>query len=233
MGQILNFKKSILSTEWKKKYDDLMYRFHELYEDCDKCLEEGYKLYGGALELIDVEPLYIVKIVHLIGIIRTERIIETGEKDLDVIYFIKNHRYLIQDEYRKRHSEWLEAKSLSLNDDKYLNSAIHIYMDLLKYFKDIINQSKNEAEFIKQNQNYACMKMELADIYRRKKNKILSKKYAAESINIYMELFLNNNIGKNELKDYYNRFKNISELNNNYDEINRIDEILVSNEIAL
>ena len=49
----------------------------------------------------------------------------------------------------------------------------------------------------------------------------------------YMELYAEKHISKKELEDYYTRFKKIAEVSCSIEDINKIDEIMSSNKIAL
>lgn len=226
---------SLIIKRLTKEYERLHKRFHIDYVDIDECLEEAYKLYEeleGTKETVIDKNLYFKTLFFIINI-RCERMIETKEDDLDLIYFIKNCYKYTQSEYDEVHLKFMEAKCLSLNSVA-LDKVIYIYKETEIYYLNLIgNTNINKEELFKQIQNISNLRLELSEIYNKTNNILKSSVYAIKSIIGFIDLYIEQNISLECLRDTYKRFLKIVKINNKIEDIQQIDRLLNKYDIVL
>ena len=212
MENVRVFKSKGLENKWLEKFEDLKYRFHDLFEDANKCLNEAYDLYKEVDSIFGYNKDFFFKIIHCISNIRSEIVIESEGKleDIDLIYFIRNNMWCAKTEYQNKQLKWMEAKALSLNGSEFLNSAIHIYKELISYFKGLVGNVENEEELKKQLFNLGTLYIEIAELYKRSSNESLSSKYAELYLILYIDLHNSGRITKEEFDREYKAYKKMN-----------------------
>ena len=221
------------SKEFKERYNKIHNDFHILYKSCDECLDESLKLYS----MIDNNDLiasnsHKFSLLHFILNIMSEKAIEEKSFDISEEKFFQSYYELakqyISNEDEEMRIVWLKTKALAVMKLEIFDLVITRYKKIEKYFANKIKDINFIDDIVLNYKNLCEVRKEIA-IFSSNKNEELFQLYVSKAIIGYINLYNDNNISKDVLKNICDILR--IESNDSCEIL--INGILNSNKIAL
>lgn len=234
MGKI----KAIGEEKIRSRLEKVNYKFHKEWEDCDICINIALDILDDAYEYDEgiIDENLIFQIYIFIINVLTEKAIENN-KDRNIAleseYYIKLARQYITCEYDKINLMWLESKMLTMSRPHLKDLILNQYNIIEKYYKNKIKNIETKDELVKQQQNLYTIKKEIASYLKLLNLNKAALDHIYNATIMCLNLYLEESVSLQEIKGTYNIFREIANFNENIGIIQRVDELFISNRIAL